>query len=59
MNNAAMLFKLSPASEVAGLKQQNIEHAARWLGLKVEDVNRELTAQREEPRFQSTTTTPR
>ena len=59
MNNAAMLHKISPASSAAGLQQQNLERAARFLGLNVSDVNRELSAKREEPRFQSTTTTPR
>ena len=59
MNNASMLLKISPASEAAGLQQQNLERAARFLGLNVSDVNRELSAKREEPRFQSTTTTPR
>jgi hypothetical protein len=58
-NNLALMMKVSDASAVSTLQERLLERAARVAGLTVDEVNQSITAEREEPRFKSTTRTPR
>jgi hypothetical protein len=59
LNNLALMAKVSDASAVSTLQERLLERAARVAGLTVDEVNQSITAEREEPRFKSTTRTPR
>jgi hypothetical protein len=59
LNNVALMMKISDAATVSTLQERLIERAARIAGLSVDEVSQTVTAQREEPRFKSTTRTPR